>query len=146
LGLERYVSAFRDNDIDADVLLKLTTEDLTSIGVTSVGHRRKLLDAIANLGMAVPIARPRVFPALRQLLQQASRLPQVRCPKAFGKASIDRSQQCARLRRAMSLQPKPRETCRRSQLPGKSILAARQVEGALEMLFGDSGSTGRALQ
>ena len=47
LGLERYVSAFRDNDIDAEVLPKLTAEDLISIGVTSVGHRRKLLDAIA---------------------------------------------------------------------------------------------------
>jgi hypothetical protein len=56
LGLERYVSAFRDNDIDAEVLPKLTAEDLTSIGVTSVGHRRKLLDAIASLGMAVPTA------------------------------------------------------------------------------------------
>src|SRR5262247_3053397 len=54
LGLERYVSAFSDNDIDAEVLPKLTTEDLISIGVTSVGHRRKLLDAIAGLGMAVP--------------------------------------------------------------------------------------------
>ena len=42
LDLERYVSAFRDNDIDAEVLLKLTAEDLISIGVTSVGHRRKL--------------------------------------------------------------------------------------------------------
>lgn len=39
LKLERYVSAFRDNDIDAEVLLKLTAEDLISIGVTSVGHR-----------------------------------------------------------------------------------------------------------
>ena len=56
LKLERYVSAFRDNDIDAEVLLKLTAEDLISIGVTSVGHRRKLLDAIAGLGMAVPTA------------------------------------------------------------------------------------------
>jgi class 3 adenylate cyclase len=54
LGLERYVPAFRDNDIDADVLLKLTAEDLICIGVTSVGHRRKLLDAVASLGMAVP--------------------------------------------------------------------------------------------
>src|SRR5438309_3585099 len=54
LGLERYVWAFRDNDIDAEVLPKLTAEDLISIGVTSVGHRRKLLDAIAGLGMAVP--------------------------------------------------------------------------------------------
>src|SRR6185437_5790662 len=56
LGLERYVAAFRDNDIDAEVLLKLTVEDLISIGVTSVGHRRKLLDAIAGLGMAVQTA------------------------------------------------------------------------------------------
>src|ERR1700726_2356692 len=56
LGLERYVSAFRDNDIDAEVLPKLTAEDLISIGVASVGHRRKLLDAIASLGMAVPAA------------------------------------------------------------------------------------------
>jgi class 3 adenylate cyclase/tetratricopeptide (TPR) repeat protein len=56
LKLERYVSAFSTNDIDADVLLKLTTEDLTSIGVTSVGHRRKLLDAIAALGIAGPAA------------------------------------------------------------------------------------------
>src|SRR5258705_11308360 len=56
LGLERYVSAFRDNDIDAEVLPKLTAEDLISIGVTSVGHRRKLLEAIAGLGTAVPTA------------------------------------------------------------------------------------------
>jgi class 3 adenylate cyclase/predicted ATPase len=56
LGLERYVSAFGDNDIDAEVLPKLTAEDLISIGVTSVGHRRKLLDAIAGLGMAVRTA------------------------------------------------------------------------------------------
>ncbi len=55
-GLERYLSAFRDNDIDAEVLPKLTAEDLISIGVTSVGHRCKLLDAIAGLGMAVPTA------------------------------------------------------------------------------------------
>jgi hypothetical protein len=50
------VGGFRDNDIDAEVLLKLTAEDLISIGVTSVGHRRKLLDAIASFGMAVPAA------------------------------------------------------------------------------------------
>src|SRR6476661_4744848 len=56
LGLQRYLQAFRDNDIDAEVLRKLTAEDLISIGVTSVGHRRKLLDAIAGLGAAVPTA------------------------------------------------------------------------------------------
>jgi class 3 adenylate cyclase/tetratricopeptide (TPR) repeat protein len=56
LGLERYVLAFRDNDIDAEVLPELTADDLISIGVTSVGHRRKLLAAIAALGTEVPHA------------------------------------------------------------------------------------------
>jgi class 3 adenylate cyclase/predicted ATPase len=56
LGLERYVPAFRENDIDAEVLPKLTAEDLISIGVTSVGDRRKLLAAIASLGAAEPFA------------------------------------------------------------------------------------------
>jgi len=49
LGLERYVGAFSDNDIDAAVLPSLTGDDLEQLGVTSVGHRRKLLDAIAAL-------------------------------------------------------------------------------------------------
>jgi class 3 adenylate cyclase len=50
LGLERYAPAFRDNDIDVGVLPELTADDLISVGVTSVGHRRKLLAAIAALG------------------------------------------------------------------------------------------------
>src|SRR5215469_10612581 len=49
LGLEQYAPAFRDNDIDADVVPRLTPEDLTAVGILSVGHRRKLLDAIAAL-------------------------------------------------------------------------------------------------
>jgi class 3 adenylate cyclase/predicted ATPase len=50
LGLAQYEPAFRDNDVDAEVLPQLTADDLISIGVTSVGHRRKLLAAIAALG------------------------------------------------------------------------------------------------
>ena len=49
LGLADYVQAFRANDIDAEVLPRLTAEDLIALGVTSIGHRRKLLDAIALL-------------------------------------------------------------------------------------------------
>ena len=41
LGLEQYEPAFRENDVDAEVLAELTVDDLISIGVTSVGHRRK---------------------------------------------------------------------------------------------------------
>jgi class 3 adenylate cyclase len=52
LGLEQYAPAFRDNDVDGEVLPQLTTDDLISIGVTSVGHRRRLLAAIAALSDA----------------------------------------------------------------------------------------------
>jgi hypothetical protein len=54
LGLERYVSAFRDNEIDWDVLPKLTSEDLREIGIVAIGHRRKMLDAIAALTASAP--------------------------------------------------------------------------------------------
>src|SRR3981081_4269326 len=49
LGLSQYERAFVDNAIDAEVLAKLTVKDLKELGVTLVGHRRKLLDAIAAL-------------------------------------------------------------------------------------------------
>src|SRR6516165_12161253 len=49
LGLEQYEAIFRESDIDASVLSSLTNEDLKEIGVASLGHRRKLLGAIAVL-------------------------------------------------------------------------------------------------
>ena len=49
LGLEQYEAAFRQNAIDDSVLPSLTAEDLKELGVGAVGHRRKLLDAIAAL-------------------------------------------------------------------------------------------------
>jgi len=54
LGLEQYAPAFRDNDIDGEVLCRLTGEDLRELGVSSIGHRRRLLDAIAALGAEMP--------------------------------------------------------------------------------------------
>jgi class 3 adenylate cyclase/predicted ATPase len=56
LGLERYEQAFRDNDIAACVLADLTAEDLSSLGIASVGHRRMLLAAIDALRAARPLS------------------------------------------------------------------------------------------
>jgi class 3 adenylate cyclase len=42
------------------VLPKLTSEDLREIGVAAIGHRRKLLDAIAALGASAPTAAVRM--------------------------------------------------------------------------------------
>ena len=60
LGLKRYASAFRDNDVDDKVLPELPSDDLISIGVTSIGHRRKLLAATAALVAETPVAPARV--------------------------------------------------------------------------------------
>src|SRR6266404_3657860 len=49
LGLEQYAPAFHDNAIDVEILRELTADDLRDLGVTLVGHRRKLLAAIARL-------------------------------------------------------------------------------------------------
>ena len=61
LGLQEYEPAFRANKIDAEILPKLTSENLTALGVTVVGDRRKLLAAIAELrarAMPADKARP----------------------------------------------------------------------------------------
>jgi class 3 adenylate cyclase/predicted ATPase len=67
LGLERYEQAFRDNAIDEKILPKLTADDLKDIGVTAVGHRRKMLEAIAALdagdeGIPSPAAESKIAP------------------------------------------------------------------------------------
>jgi class 3 adenylate cyclase len=49
LGLEQYGAAFRENEIDATVLPSLTHENLKELGVTALGHRLKLLEAITAL-------------------------------------------------------------------------------------------------
>jgi class 3 adenylate cyclase len=49
LGLGKYEAAFRENEIDETVLPSLTHENLKELGVTALGHRLKILDAIATL-------------------------------------------------------------------------------------------------
>jgi len=56
LGLGQYEQAFRENDIDGGVLTDLTADDLSELGVVSIGHRRKLLAAIAALRAGSPPA------------------------------------------------------------------------------------------
>src|SRR6476660_2780439 len=63
LGLEEYEAAFRDNKINERVLPNLTAEDLKELGVTALGHRRKLLDAIAALRNDASGKAPSIDPA-----------------------------------------------------------------------------------
>jgi class 3 adenylate cyclase/predicted ATPase len=71
LGLERYVPAFRDNEIDWEALPKLTAEDLKDLGVVLGGHRRKLLAAIdglrSGIGPILETAEPTSTAERRQL-------------------------------------------------------------------------------
>jgi class 3 adenylate cyclase/predicted ATPase len=49
LGLDQYAQLFRDNDIDGEILSGMTAEDLKELGISSFGHRRRLLNAITAL-------------------------------------------------------------------------------------------------
>ena len=57
LGLKQYEASFRENDIDAEVLGDLTDADFEKLGVT-LGHRKRLLKAIAGLRATQPAAKP----------------------------------------------------------------------------------------
>src|SRR5215813_1228382 len=60
LGLTDYAEIFERNAVDFDVLRELTDQDLEKIGVLPLGHRKKLLKAIAELnGELVGTASPR---------------------------------------------------------------------------------------
>ena len=62
LGFEQYAHCFAENDIDFSIVHELTDQNLEEIGVHSLGHRLKLLRAIADIkdikksAPAVPIA------------------------------------------------------------------------------------------
>ncbi len=49
LGLSEYAGAFAENAIDGDVLADLTDADLKDLGVHALGHRKKILKAVAGL-------------------------------------------------------------------------------------------------
>ena len=49
LGLGQYAHRFAENDVNFGILPYLTDQDLKELGITSLGHRRQLLLAIAEL-------------------------------------------------------------------------------------------------
>ncbi len=63
LGLGQYEAVFRENEIDGEVLPNLTAEDLKELGVAIVGHRRRILAAIAGLSaLPATITKPPAAP------------------------------------------------------------------------------------
>ena len=58
LGLQRYAQTFRDQEVDLDILGDPTEADLKQLGVP-LGHRKKLLKAIARLAEPATASPPR---------------------------------------------------------------------------------------
>jgi SAM domain (Sterile alpha motif) len=58
LGLGKYEAVFRENEVDETVLPSLTDQHLKELGVAALGHRVKLLDAIAALSSDTSAAGP----------------------------------------------------------------------------------------
>src|SRR5271163_4164381 len=71
LGLGQHEALFRENEIDAEVLPELTDGDLEKIGVP-LGHRKRLLKAIASLRSTEPAPKPPIATALTEPKQDAA--------------------------------------------------------------------------
>jgi SAM domain (Sterile alpha motif) len=72
LGLERYEPAFRENEIDWEVLPELTEADFEKLGL-SLGPRKKLLKAIAELSGRPSALSPEAAPPPRPVRPEAER-------------------------------------------------------------------------
>ena len=127
LGLEQYEALFRENDIDAEVLSDLTDGDLENIGV-SLGHRKRLLKAIAALALAT---HPRLRPL--SLLFPATPLPTP--PSAASSRSCSAISSARPRCRRGSI---PR-TCARSSAPIRTPVrgAVARYDGFVAKFMGD---------
>jgi class 3 adenylate cyclase len=77
LGMSEYAERFAENGIDLGVLPDLTDQDLKELGVL-LGHRRKLLRAIAELdGRDKAASRPTVTPAVAPQPQDTAERRQI---------------------------------------------------------------------
>jgi class 3 adenylate cyclase/tetratricopeptide (TPR) repeat protein len=74
LGLGQYETAFREGEIDAEILPDLTEGDLNHLGVP-LGHRKRLLKAIAAFGTAEGASKPSSPAAASSLTGVAERRP-----------------------------------------------------------------------
>ena len=111
LGLQECKSAFRRNAIDAAVLRDLTADDVRELGITAIGHRRKLLAAIAALGGGGAARRRRGRAASRR---RAARI-RGRTPAADGDVlRSTRALDFARLAEVKNFGPQTRAQPRRS--------------------------------
>ena len=77
IGLAQYAEMFRANDIDIELLGRLTNDDLKDIGVASFGHRKKLLEAIAALVVAPEAPSPIPVAAMDPKTQDTAERRQV---------------------------------------------------------------------
>ena len=77
IGLAQYAEMFRANDIDIELLGRLTNDDLKDIGVASFGHRKKLLEAIAALAAAPEAPSPIPVAAMEPKTQDTAERRQV---------------------------------------------------------------------
>jgi hypothetical protein len=87
-GLQQHEPAFRDNEVDGDVLADLTAEDLIGLGVTLIGHRRKLLSAIAALTAEAPAAPLLAGPMPSRLVEQHDGM-RSRCDAGGGRVEME---------------------------------------------------------
>jgi hypothetical protein len=89
LGMPEYAQHFAENDIDFLILGDLTDQDLEKIGIKSLGHRRKILRSIAELGdsgkaiQRAPVSAETTPPAMPRDMAERRQAGDVFGPRRF---------------------------------------------------------------
>jgi uncharacterized sporulation protein YeaH/YhbH (DUF444 family) len=87
LGLEQYEAAFRENDVDAELLRDLTEDDLKGLGVASIGHRDRRVAGCHGVGAGRRSSGVKTIRAANGRLRAAGRGP---CSARRRTSSVDR--------------------------------------------------------
>jgi class 3 adenylate cyclase len=133
LGLEQYAAAFIENSVSVDLLPSLTTDDLKDLGVAAVGHRRRMLNAIAELS-------PAAVPADRECTEAKSAWPDVAERRQLSVMFCDISGSTALSTRLdpedLSAVVRAYQTCVRSTIARFGGFIARYVGDGVLIYFG----------
>jgi class 3 adenylate cyclase len=101
LGMSEYAQRFADNDIDFSILVDLTDQHLKDLGVASLGHRLKILRAIAELDREEATVAP---PAIARVPRSGPAPPSPPpTPVAAPPRTTPRSQEAAGERRYLTV-------------------------------------------
>ncbi len=146
LGLGQYAQCFAENDITFSILPHLTDQDFKELGIASLGHRRQLILAIAELSKAekgtLITAAPETTAALYKAETAERRQVTVMFSDLVGSTALSTRMDPEDLREVISAYQK----CVAETVKRFGVFVANYMDDGVLVCFGYKGSEDDAEQ